>query len=174
LADHVEPGDLAKYIADLETARNSVGYTLRSMGPTRPSRALPWLAYIATGLLGTCLLMVIWTAVWFGYARAADPSKRFGTGRVLIVGFLLIWGPALIVLLSVTAKTGMRGGLPDGWEIVLVILVTYIASALSIGIWRDRWLAWAETQALDPNRVFQLAPRLRLPKAAFADEKPGV
>jgi len=159
LSDHVKPDELAAYLADLESARKTVGYTLRKSAPKPAAKPISRIAAAIAGALFVAIGVLAVAAV-FVTRKSQAAAAGGGSGRhshrwLLGTGILVSWFPVLGAL----AFVGMIGALAGdlklfGWSTVLCVLLLL---SLWQKFWRARWLRWASAHASDIEQFMHKA-----------------
>jgi hypothetical protein len=182
LSDHVKPDALAAYLADLESARKTVGYTLRKNAQKPVARPLSRIAAAIAGALFVAIGVLAVAAVFVTRktqaADAAGKPDRHSHRWLLGTGILVCWFPVLGALAFVCMIGALAGNLKlFGWGTVLCVLLLL---SLWQKFWRARWLRWACAHASDTDqfmhkaRDWGMADRLSaLPTRPIAAITPG-
>lgn len=165
LADHVRPDDLPAYLADLESARQKVGYTLRKIVAPKPaSEPLPRLAAVIAGAMflafGLLAIAAIWVTRTTSLPAAGTGSGKYSHRQLLGTGVFVSWLPVLASLAFVGMVGAIAGHLKFfGWGTVLVVLLLWGTWQRH---WHARWLQWAMSHATDVEQFVGKARSLGL------------
>lgn len=164
LADHVTPDQLAAYLADLESARKTVGYTLRKRAPKPGSEPLSRLAAALAGALFLAFGLLAIAATWVTRKTrlpAADTgSGRYSHRQLLGTGVFVSWLPVLASLSFVGMVWALAGNLEFfGWGTVLIV---FLLASTWQRYWHARWLLWASSHAIDTEQFIGKARSLGL------------
>lgn len=164
LADHVLPADLATHVADLETSRRLVGYTLRPIDKPLATPALTRMAAVA----GMVMCLAVGAVLWAVFLTSADPPGQgvlanWRTRQLLLTGHGLFHAPVLVLVSWLVMLGGLAGRIDMlGW---LAWLVPIVALGWWESYWRNRWLTWALERCGEPQTFLALAKAHFLPAA---------
>lgn len=177
LADHVTPENLPSFIANLEKARNVVGFTVRDpiLKPRMLDQRIGIAALYLALLLGVPTLFIAISVALGSQKRIAAPTKK--TSKTLVsTGVYLFWIPLLqggllaivLIVFSQTEKGDSTEGIVNLMlgTTFLFLMIYYFWCA----IWRNRWLRWALPRALEPERFIELAKHFKLPHQLPEDD----
>lgn len=159
LSDHVKPDELAAYLADLESARKTVGYTLRKSAQKPVAKPISRIAAAIAGALFVAICVLAVAAVFVTRKTPAADAAR-GSGKhshrwLLGTGILVCWFPVLGALAFVGMIGALAGNLKlFGWGTVLCVLLLL---SLWQKFWRARWLRWASAHASDTEQFMHEA-----------------
>ena len=176
LADHVDPAAMDVYIANLDRARDQVGYTLRNPGTGslrgwRQTVALG--AAFATVAFSACALFAALFLVWGWRRSKAKDNYRWSNQRLLCVGMCIFFAPLLaaVALMVIGAMFGDKQDAVSGMLMLLLCLlfVFYLWTAA----WRGIWLRSVVGLAADPDSLSQKAQQLKLPNVLGAKPDPS-
>lgn len=164
LVDHVKPDQLAAYLADLESARKTVGYTLRKSAPKPVSEPMSRLAAAIAGALFLAFGLLAVAAIWVT-RKTRSPAADTGSGKyshrqLLGTGVFVSWLPVFAGLAFVGMVGALAGNLEFfGWGTVLIILLLWNTWQRH---WHARWLQWASAHATDIEQFIDKAKSLGL------------
>jgi hypothetical protein len=165
LADYVNPKDIDSYIANLDDARNQVGYTLRNLSSrstTERRTAIKVLGFSVAALVSLAALAAAACVVWGLRQRKTRDDVRWGERRLLWTGGLLFWSPTIALFIcAATAMVGPKDGMQE--RVFAILFIAIVGIYLWVLAWKGPWLRCLERLAEDPEVVARKAQRLRLP-----------
>lgn len=171
LADHVAAQRMEPFIANLQQARNAVGYGLWATKPKASPSANEKFTYVIllVGMLFAIPAAIAAVFLPFDAWRSKHTVRQRSTGTLLLIGSSLFWAPGILLALWTLGLLTMFVGssaltVTKDAAFGICVLVMFCGSYwVWHAIWRDRWLRWAQARAAEPQKFVVLAKRLGLP-----------
>lgn len=178
LADHVTPENLPSFIANLEKARNVVGFTVRDPILKKPLVLNQWIGIAALLLALFLIFPTLFTAisVALGSRKTMTVTKKKTSKTLISTGVYLFWIPVLqggllAIVLIVFSQTEKWGGTEGTSNLMLGATCIFLPIYYFwCAIWRNRWLRWAWLRAQEPEHFIALAKHFKLPHQLPVDD----
>ena len=171
LADHVAAQKMEPFIANLQKARDEVGYGVWANKPKVQRSAYEKFAYVVflVGMLFAIPVVIVAVFLPFDAWRSKHRVRQRSTGTLLLIGSSLFWAPGILLVLWALGLLTMFVGssvltVAKDAAFGIAVPVMFCGSYwVWRAIWRNRWLRWAQARTAEPQKFVALAKQIGLP-----------
>lgn len=171
LADHVVAQKMEPFIANLQRAREAVGYGVWANKPKALPSADQKFAYLVLliGALFAIPAAIAVVFVLFDVWRSKQKVRQRSEGALLVIGCSLFWAPAILLalwalgLLTLTLGSGPLKLEKDAAFVIGLLVIFCLSYSIWRDIWCKPWLRWTQACAAEPQKILALAKRVGLP-----------